>query len=318
MKTLHPSIIGLFLVGLITACQDPANSPLDRFSPPSSSEAARPLAPGLISTEDYEFAITMNPAMDEVFFTRRKPQSDNQIYRMRWTGDHWTDPEPVSFSASSGWDFEPHIEPRGQRLYFGSTRPLPSTDAQAQEDQPRKTTLRQWYLEKKDFGWTQAQVLEDPFKSLPLTMYLTASLNGNLYFNSGKEGEAPADWKLYRAKKEGGSYPRIQLLPAALNDIGTFVAHPFIDPQEEFLIFDARQAGNYGASDLYISFQVKGQWTPAQNLGAQINSSQNEMCASLSPDGQYLFFHRGEGEKGDIYWIAFQPILESLKTKSLS
>jgi len=38
------------------------------------------------------------------------------------------------------------------------------------------------------------------------------------------------------------------------------------------------------------------------------------MCASVSPDGKYLFFHRGgEEDIGNIYWIDFVPIKESME-----
>jgi Tol biopolymer transport system component len=42
-------------------------------------------------------------------------------------------------------------------------------------------------------------------------------------------------------------------------------------------------------------------------LGPEINTDQCEMTASVSPDGKYLFFHRGGEDNGDIYWIDFRP-----------
>ena len=47
-----------------------------------------------------------------------------------------------------------------------------------------------------------------------------------------------------------------------------------------------------------------------------INTDQCEMCASVSPDGKYLFFHRGAEDIGDIYWIDFRPIKERIEKRN--
>ena len=78
--------------------------------------------------------------MDELYFTRRKSGEDNKIYTMKLIDGKWSNPEPAFFTASEGWDFEPHISPKGDKLYFGSTRPLP--------DSLKSNGLHQWYSTK--------------------------------------------------------------------------------------------------------------------------------------------------------------------------
>lgn len=292
----------------LSGCERPSPSLLSYLSTlPKESKALR-FAPGIISTDDYEFALSLSPEMDEVFFTRRIAGGKNQIYHSRWRQNHWESPIPMNFSAEQGWDFEPHINPQGQRLYFGSTRPLFEGDS--------STGLHQWYLEKEGANWSKPQVLGSPFLEAEIIMYLSESLGGNRYFTYGMAGQAPQDWSLYWSPKQDSSYPRIEALPSTINFEGHYIAHPYIDPQERFLLFDARQSRNYGSSDLYISFKQEGVWLPAQNLGSAVNTSATEMCPSLSPDGQYLFFHRGTSEEGDIYWIAFDEVLKQLKSKT--
>ena len=43
---------------------------------------------------------------------------------MKLVDGKWSEPELAFFSTDKGWDFEPHISPKGDMLYFGSTRPL--------------------------------------------------------------------------------------------------------------------------------------------------------------------------------------------------
>ncbi|HBC15102.1 MAG TPA: hypothetical protein DC026_05320, partial [Erythrobacter sp.] len=43
-----------------------------------------------------------------------------------------------------------------------------------------------------------------------------------------------------------------ELASAAINT-GTWLAHPFIAPDESYLLFDGRREGGYGDSDIYVS-----------------------------------------------------------------
>ena len=58
-----------------------------------------------------------------------------------------------------------------------------------------------------------------------------------------------------------------------------------------------------------------GSWTKSINLGDKINSSMEEICASVSGDGKYLFFHSMRNGNGDIYWVDAK-ILEELRPKN--
>jgi Tol biopolymer transport system component len=135
-----PYLTFLFIAFLLCSCkkETPSNLMLLDANPPTD----KPLifAKGIISTESYEFAITFSPEMDELFFTRRNPGEDNKIYTMQLVDDQWSNPEPTFFTTTKGWDFEPHISSNGDKLYFGSTRPLP--------DSLKPNGLHQWYSTK--------------------------------------------------------------------------------------------------------------------------------------------------------------------------
>lgn len=143
-------------------------------------------------------------------------------------------------------------------------------------------------------------------------MYLTSSENGNLYFTSGEQGDKPEDWVIYNSVNEDGQYASVKRMGNEINFTGKYIAHPYISPDESYIIYDGEGTEGYGDNDLYISFNNNGKWTEAVNMGPQVNTDQTEMCPSVSPDGKYLFFHRGGEGHGDIYWIDFRPIKENL------
>lgn len=291
------------LLTLITACQNEEKSNLSLLSDTIPLDTPIVFGEGIISTGNFEFAITFSPEMDEIFFTRRKPEEDNKIYTMQLTDGKWGKPKEVSFTPEVGWDFEPHINPKGNRLYFGSLRPLP--------DSTESSGLHQWYLEKTKNGWDQPIPIMSPIKDR-FAMYLTSSQNDNLYFTSSNV-EANEGGGIYYAVNQNGQYPTIERMGDEINTIGEMIAHPYIAPDESYLIYDGKSPSGYGKSDLYISFNNNGSWSEAINLGPKVNTDQTEMCPSVSPDGKYLFFHRGGDEAGDIYWVDLESTIIHLK-----
>ena len=107
---------------------------------------------------------------------------------------------------------------------------------------------------------------------------------------------------------------------------GEYIAHPHIAPDESYLMWDVERQDNLGSSqpDIYISFKESdGSWGPAINMGSEINTALYEQSPSLSPDGKYLFFIRGEFKKhkngtrywqGSSYWIDAQ-VIEHLRSR---
>lgn len=105
---------------------------------------------------------------------------------------------------------------------------------------------------------------------------------------------------------------------------GTWIAHPNIAPDESYLIWDVVREDGYSGSDIYISFRAKdGSWVPAINMGDKINTAFDESDASVTDDGKYLFFSKGEWklrEDGSAYkagkshWVDAQ-VIENLKSK---
>lgn len=304
MKQIKSASFLTFLLVFITSCQDSKKSNLTLFSDQIPTDTPLVFGEGVISTDSYEFAITFSPEMDQMYFTRRKPEEDNEIYAMKLVDGKWSEPESAFFTATEGWDFEPHINPKGDKLYFGSTRPL--------NDSIESTGLYQWYSEKNVSGWSKPMPLEKPFVDKSVIMYLTSSENGNLYFTTGEKGDAPEDWVIYKSVKEDGQYKSIKRMGKAINASGKWIAHSFIAPDESYMIYDFKSDLGFGKSDLYISFNKNGTWTEPYNMGSKINTNQTEMAASVSPDGKYLFFHRGGEDHGDIYWVDFIQLKKEL------
>jgi len=246
-------------------------------TPPDS--LAKPFAPGRVSTDGWEYSGVFNPEMDEFYFLRESEDGEGIVFvLLEKTQNEWVE---KILSASKG---QPYVSPDGQRMHLGKR-----------------------YMEREDNYWSDAKLLGNPFEDYSI-MRLTASMKGTYFFDEFKP-DLTGDIRFSRWVN--GTYEEPQLLDKKINSGKSF--HPFIAPDESFLIFDSTREGGFGDSDIYISYrQSDGSWGTPINLGEKVNTNAWEASATVTPDGKYLFFNRmvGPKEEGnvDIFWVSLDAI----------
>ena len=252
-----------------------------------------PFAPGLVSTEIYEYDGAFTPDMKAFYFIRRGEENKKSAfyeYKYNETNGVWEKSE-----VASPWIGRPVISPDGETMHLGDR-----------------------YLKRTESGWSEIQNLEPPTVSNDsmYIMRLSSSANKTYYFDTYKEGDST--FPIRYSRLINGKYEEPKALPKAINT-GTFLSHPFIAPDESYLLYDATREDGFGDADIYISFKQKdGTWGNGINLGEKINTDAWEASASITPDGKYLFFSRNVGsddyENVDVFWVDAQ-IIENLRPK---
>ncbi|MEM9076940.1 MAG: hypothetical protein AAGC43_07870 [Bacteroidota bacterium] len=175
------------------------------------------------------------------------------------------------------------------------------------------------YIEKTNYGWSKIKSLGPMFEREDWgIMRLSASANGTFVFDDWKSNDVIRISRIKDGKRE-----EPKLLGKEINT-GKWTAHPFIAPNESYLIWDSEREGGYGGADIYISFRQKdGSWGTAINLGDKINTTLWENAAMVTPDGKYLGFSRSEEKvrkDGSTYWESNKywvdtKIIENLRPK---
>ncbi len=235
---------------------------------------AEPFAPGIISREGWELEGVFAPGMKEFYFTTR--------------GGKYTRPTVIGFRQQSNvWkkyieftrNGEVVLSPDGKRMH-----------------------MAKGYKDRLGDGWSELKSLGPMFDREDWgIMRLSASAKGTYVFDDYKSNDVIRISTL----KDGKRQAPIQMGPIV--NTGKWTAHPFIAPDESYLIWDSEREGGYGGSDLYISYRQKDQsWGPAINLGDKINSANWDAYASVTPDGKYILFNRGmddDNKNVDIYWV---------------
>ncbi|MEP1032504.1 hypothetical protein [Ekhidna sp.] len=227
---------------------------------------AEVFAPGIVSTELYELFSAFTPDMKEFYFVRYDEDDKPSMIVYQYQNNQWIK------SITGPRVGEPFISPDGKIMHLGRR-----------------------YMERTDTGWSTIKTLDAPFKDFSI-MRLTASFRGTYFFDTA--GEEPIRYSLLTDDKRGE--------PKTLNiDLGKHNAHPFIAPDESYLIWDDQREEGYGKADIYISFKKEdGTWGPSINLGDKINSERGDSYATITPDGKYMLFNRSIDENNvDIYWV---------------
>lgn len=245
---------------------------------------AEPFAPGIISQSGWEVEGVFSPAMDEFYFTTRSGEGQPiTVTGLRQQEGIWK--KYIQFKRNGEVSFSPD----GQRMH-----------------------MAKGYKDRVGAGWSERKSLGPDFDRKDWgIMRLTASAKGTYVFDDYKSKDV-----IRISTVEDGQRQAPKLMGPEVNS-GEWTAHPFIAPDESYLIWDSEREGGFGDSDLYISFkQNDGSWGAAINMGEQVNSAGWDAYATVTSDGKYMLFNRQLSETNtDIYWVDAK-IIETLRAQN--
>lgn len=234
-------------------------------------------APGLVSGEHRDLSAFFSPDMTKFYFTRKENESN------QWS--------LISYKLEQGRWREDNIEPR-----IG--RPFISPDGKIMH-------LGKKYKKAEGTGWSKVKSLGADYEKIRI-MRLTSSLQGTYVLDEAtREGTGT----LRYSKVVNGKREQPKPLSKEINT-GKWNAHPFIAPDESYILWDGERESGFGGNDIYVSFkQDDGSWGKAVNLGNKVNTEAEDTGAYVTPDGKYLFFNSDNGEGNrDIFWIDAEVI----------
>ena len=249
---------------------------------------AEPFAPGIISKQGWELEGVFAPGMKEFYFTLDRATEAKKfrptVIGFRQQNNTW---KKFTEFLRRG---EVSISPDGKRMH-----------------------MAKGYKERVGDGWSERKSLGPMFDRKDWgIMRLSASAKGTYVFDDYKSNDEIRISTL----KDGERQAPKKMGPVV--NTGKWTAHPFIAPDESYLIWDSEREGGFGKTDLYISFrQEGGSWGTAINMGPTVNSDKSDFYASVTPDGKYILFNRTINKKPlnvDIYWVDAQ-IIETLRPK---
>lgn len=249
-------------------------------------------------------SIAFRPDGSEIYWTLHPSdyiEKPSQIMYVRKTDDGWTSPAVAPFCDENGAG-EISISPAGDRLYFTSRRPLPEAWGPPPQPGSREWAVGKiWFVERLGDRWGEPQILE---KDINHDLNgVSSTITGTLYSSGVRrirktvDGWGPVEWlgPPLDITKPGGQFKG---------------GHPYIAPDESFIIFNADWPGHRG-SGVFVSFRDStDSWSRPINVLAEMGIERSGSVPVLSPDGKYLFYFMGEG-----FWWVSAKVIEELKPK---
>jgi hypothetical protein len=249
-------------------------------------------APGIISLlKTNEGRCVFSPDQNEFYFVRGGKNASNydRIMVSRLENGIWTKPEPVSFTGKH-IDFECSLSPDGNTMFFNRWSP---------EDSTIQDGI--WMVERENLIWGVPEYLFDG-------NYVSVTENETLYFAKWIDRTRNVK-KIFKTHFENGTYTSPQLVNANFNASFYKVNHPFIAPDESYIIFDVHHPPTKRNFGLYVSFKKENhEWSKAY----AIDFGEDANMPYVSPDEKFLFY----ASEDNIYWVDAK-IIKDLKSDEL-
>ena len=260
-------------------------------------------AAGVVSTEWNEGPCAFTPDGREAVYHVVEERGGDLFVALVGTREQngtWTEPEVLSFSGEFE-DAYPFVSYDGSSLYFQSNRPS--------NDPTITTEYNIWYSRKdSDNSWSEPQIYRpvlDPYRSVS---GISFALSGNVYYTL-INGPQQA---IYRSRYVEGVYLEPERLPDTVNSV-TCQFDGVISPDESYMILGVYGApDSYGEADLYVTFRDDDDnWSLVQNLGETFNSPFIDGPATITADGEYVFFagHLDSPDgRSDVFWVSAEAV----------
>jgi outer membrane protein OmpA-like peptidoglycan-associated protein len=269
---------------------------------PAGSETIRPENPGFpLNTigDDFSPSVTRD-AKTMVFDSRLPDEKVHNLYISEYRGGRWTKPRLFKELNSEYNDETPFITPDGQTIVFSSDRPgsvRPSRTADGNE----RITFDIFISHRKGTSWTRPVPVQGDVN----TIYNERSPS----LGPDKEYIYFTRWpyrylkgaRVMSARFRGGVFTDVKELPEPVNT-GSYDMALIPSPDGEGFFLSSQREGGYGGWDLYFIPWHRGSWGNPVNLGPDINTSANEMFASLGRSRIFFSSNRFGGlGRYDIY-----------------
>ena len=221
------------------------------------------------------------------------------------------DPVALSSVVNTKYpDYMPAADPTGRRLYFTSSRVGGIKEESADAEEGDEDV---YMIEKTGEEWGAPQLLPEPLNSAKNEGAACFSADGQMmvYTGCGRDGGI-GGCDLYISTLEGNQWSAPVNMGNVVNS-EKWDSQPTISFDGSRIIFASSRPGGYGDEDLYmIEKNMFGEWGPAMNLGAMVNTPFQDIAPFLSQDGKTLYF-ASTGHPGFGGYDIFKTVFENGK-----
>jgi outer membrane protein OmpA-like peptidoglycan-associated protein len=209
--------------------------------------------------------------------------------------------EQMSLTVNSNHDdFSPVLSPNGKMLYFTSKRPL--TDKQKIKNVEGSENVYLSTYKVESGSWSIAEALPEPLNGTKINSVVSISKDGNTLMLCREKKSGNMD--LYESTRKGDAWSEPKPLGDLINSDANETSACF-SPDGRVMYFISDRKGGRGKKDIWQATRYEnGNWSAPKNLGAVVNTPDDEEGVFISADGLTLYFSsKGHNSTGgyDIY-----------------
>lgn len=241
-----------------------------------------------------------------VFTSRRngtgsKIDTDGQyfedIYISHFINNLWTKPIGIAELNSIDHDASISISADGQELYIYKAGFTNNKESEGGDIYVSHLNGSKWSVPKK---------LSSVINTKSKESHLSISADKRTIFISSNRPGGYGGMDIYKASKlPNGQWGRAKNLGPAINTAYDDDA-PFIHPDGKTIYFSSAGHKTMGGLDIFKSVNSKGRWTTPVNVGYPINSTDDDIYYTPTPDGKRAYFasyRKGSLGRTDVFLI---------------
>ena len=173
-----------------------------------------------------------------------------------------------------------------------------------------RTWLRPYYIPFKPNGEEQGKPTSYKIPQMnkhhqgPISF---TRMNQMIYFSQNQKlakgtKKGTSTLGIFSSKKRNGKWGVVEALP--FNSTAYSVSHPTLSSDGREMYFVSDMPGGFGGTDIYYTHFKMGKWSDPINLGAEVNTSSDEMFPFIHSDGTLYFASEGHSGYGglDIFY----------------
>ncbi|MCC5920483.1 MAG: OmpA family protein [Cyclobacteriaceae bacterium] len=194
---------------------------------------------------------------------------------------------PLPTDANSGLDeSSPYFSATGDTIFFSRAKYV---------ENPKPFGVKGeilYSVKQKDGNWSTSKPLASNLNKSGTRSVLL--VKGNIMYLGGHQVSKSNENK----KSQGISIARLQEGKwlheenVKINSLRNSSGHEsyYLDPKLRFLLIAMNSYASRGNEDIYVSFNVDGDWQRPINLGNDINTNGQEVTPYMDASGEYLYF----------------------------
>ncbi|OIQ37327.1 MAG: hypothetical protein BM555_01055 [Crocinitomix sp. MedPE-SWsnd] len=228
-------------------------------------------------------------------------------YKESTSGENMTKHKVTNVTKlnTTGFDYSTVMGPRGNEMYFSSSRP--GSTGEGTDPITGQNFMDIWVskIDRND-NWGQPTPLGKEINTIDSegTMCFDGRGKTMWFTRCPVEDKMNIGCEIFMVEKKGKSWGEAKKLELKDHDT-THVGHPAVSQDGKTMIFASNMAGGYGGVDLWMTTYDKrnDEWSLPVNLGDGINTAGNDVFPTITKENE--LFYASDGLVGlgglDIY-----------------